>query len=541
MGIVLHGISVHRVAKRFGDHNVFEEVSLGLSAGEKVALVGANGSGKSTLLRLMAGVERPDAGSVHRSGRLALLGQHAELPEGTVLRAVTPAELLAARTALEEAQGRLTDPTPAHLEAFSLAEEHYRVLGGYDFEARAAAVLAGLNLRGDMSTAELSGGQARRAMLAALLLSPAEVLLLDEPTNHLDADSLAWLEGWLRASGAALLVATHDRAFLDATVTRVAELERGALHEYPGNYSGAMAVKRALREAQTRQHEAQERKRAALTEEMQRRQSKARSANAYNPGRAADGDKLLAKGKAQNAQNVNAARAKSLEKRLEQMRVVEKPFEDRTRLEVPLPKVSSGPADVLRAEGLSVTRGERTLFSDLSFTLRRGEKVALLGPNGSGKSSLIAAVLGQLPHQGRVTLGHGLSVYWAGQHGEELAGFGTLEEALRGAQPNLRRQDVYSLLAQLGLPPKPDLALSELSGGQRTRLTLARLAVTRAQFLMLDEPTNHLDLRAIEALETLLLEYPGTLLFASHDRRLVERVATRTLRLGAGAAMPSFS
>ncbi|WP_157448868.1 ribosomal protection-like ABC-F family protein [Deinococcus peraridilitoris] len=531
----MHGVSVKRVAKQFGDHKVFEGVSLELSAGDKVALIGANGSGKSTLLRLMAGTERPDVGSVHTSGRVALLGQHAERVAGTVLEAVTPRELLTARAVLEKAQDRLTDPTSAHLEAFSLAEEHYRVLGGYDFEGRAAAVLAGLDLRAELSTAELSGGQGRRVMLAALLLSRAEVWLLDEPTNHLDTESLAWLEAWVRASPAATLVVSHDRAFLDATVTRVAELERGQLHEFRGNYSEAMAVKRTLREAQERQYEAQERKRTALTEEMQRRQSKARSANTYNPSRASDGDKLLAKGKAQNAQNVNASRAKALEKRLEQMCVLKKPYQERARVEVPLPGVPPGPSDVLRVERLGLTRGERVLFTDLSFTLRRGEKLALRGPNGSGKSSLIAALLGQLtPTTGSVVTGHGLSVYWAGQHGEELHGYRTQDEALRAAQPALRTQDLHHLLARLGLPPQPDFVLSGLSGGQHTRLSLARLAVTRASLLILDEPTNHLDLEAIGALEELLREYPGTVLFASHDRRLVEKVATGILTLPTG-------
>ena len=527
MGIVLRG-----VARRFGDRQIFEEVSFELNAGEKVALTGRNGGGKSTLLRLMAGFERPDAGSVQASGRPALLAQHANLKEGTLLESVTPAELLDAGRALEAAQEKLNDPTPEHLAAFSGAEERYRLLGGYDFGARASAVLAGLSLRPDARTDALSGGQQRRAMLAALLLSPADLLLLDEPTNHLDLESLAWLEGWLRDTDAGVLIVSHDRAFLDATVTKVAELERGKLHIYPGNYTGAMAIKAELRAAQGRQHEAQERKRAALESEMRGLRSRGESAGKFNHKRAGNTTLMAAKNKAESASGTYARRAKALEKRLEQMEVVEKPYQDLTRVEVPLEGVPSGPGEVLTVENLTLERGGRMLFSDLSLTLRRGEKLALVGPNGGGKSSLIAAILGRLPHAGRVTFGHGLTVYWAGQHAEELASFTTLEEAVRDANGALKTQELYALLAQLGLPPRPDFPLSDLSGGQRTRLTLARLAVTRAMLLILDEPTNHLDIQAIEALETLLAGFPGTLLFASHDRRLVERVATGRLEVG---------
>ncbi len=526
MGVVLRG-----VAKRFGDHQLFEEVSFELNAGEKVALTGRNGGGKSTLLRLMAGLERPDAGSVSASGRPALLAQHANLGGGTLLESVTPAELLDANRTLEAAQERLNDPTPGHLTAFSGAEERYRTLGGYDFEARASAVLAGLNLRPEASTHALSGGQQRRAMLAALLLSPADLLLLDEPTNHLDAESLTWLEGWLRSAAAGVLIVSHDRAFLDATVTRVAELERGRLHVYPGDYTGAMALKAELRAAQERQHEAGERKRRALEGEMRGLRSKGESAGKFNHKRAGNTNLMAAKGKAENASGTYASRAKALEKRLERMEVVEKPYQDLTRVEVPLGEVPSGPNEVLTVENLTLERGGRTLFDKLSLTLRRGEKLALTGPNGGGKSSLIAAILGRLPYTGSVTFGHGLTHYWAGQHGEELAGFATLEDALRDANGALRTQELYNLLAQLGLPPRPDFPLSSLSGGQRTRLTLARLAVTRAPLLILDEPTNHLDIQAIEALETLLADFPGTLLFASHDRRLIERMATGRLEV----------
>ncbi|PYE54509.1 ribosomal protection-like ABC-F family protein [Deinococcus yavapaiensis] len=526
-------LALHDVAKSFGDRLLFEHVNFEVERGEHVALIGRNGEGKSTLLHLLAGTLEPDEGRVVREGRVRLLSQHVYLPEEALSLAVMPAELRAASERLSAATQRLHDATPECLQAFSDAEEAFQVLGGYDFEARAHEVLSGLDLPSDALPSRLSGGQLRRASLARLLLSPADFLLLDEPTNHLDVDTLTWLEGWLNDSPAGIVVVSHDRALLQRTVSSVYEVERFEVHAYPGSFDEAMAVKASLREAGMRSYEAYRRKRAALEEEMRRRRSKARSANTFNSGRAPDGDKLLAKSKWQNAQNVNSSRAKALEKRLERMEVVEKPFEDMFRITIPLPSVTVGPSDVVRAEGLTIARADRVLLDDVSFTVRRGERVALVGPNGVGKSSLIAAMLGQLePRGGRIILGHGLDVFFASQHGEELAAFETLEDALLGAQPALRRPDLHPLLAGLGLPPDPKRLLSSLSGGQRTRLALARLAVTRAHLLVLDEPTNHLDVVAIEALEKVLGAYPGTIVFASHDRRLVARVATRTLRFG---------
>jgi len=531
-------LKLEQVARVYGDHELFGALSLDLGAGERLALIGENGSGKTTLLRLIAGLDQPDSGVVVREGRVALLEQLSGELHGTLQDAVTPPDLRRAQADFAAASAALVQASDAALNAFASAEETYRQLGGYDFAARAAGVLAELHLDPQAQAAQLSGGQTRRLTLARLLLSPADLYLLDEPTNHLDAPSVAWLERWIQASPAAFVLASHDRAFLDAVATRVAELERGHLNVYPGNLTAAMSVKAALREAQERQHEAGRRQRAALEGEMQRRQSKARSAGSYNPKRASDGDKLLAKGKAQNAQNVNASRAKALERRLDRLEVVAKPFDDHRTLRLDLPEVPPGPLEVLTLRNVSVERAGRTVLSGVNLTLRRGERLALTGPNGGGKSSLLGAILGRVTHQGQLRLGHGLApgsgVAWAGQHGEELQGLITLRDALLAANPLLTPHQLYEVTAALGLPTDPATPVASLSGGQRTRLSLARLKVTRAQFLLLDEPTNHLDLRAIEALEEVLLAFRGTLLFASHDRRLTERVAGRTLRVDQG-------
>ncbi len=528
------GVALSDVAVTYGDRTIFERVTLDVTPGARLALIGENGSGKSTLLRVLAGTLAPDAGTRHAAGRVALLVQEARDLGGAVLDAVTPPDLRAAHSAFSAASAGLADPTPEALDAFSLAEETYRALGGYDFEVRARSVLTGLGLDPAADAARLSGGQARRVMLARLLLAPADTYLLDEPTNHLDAASVAWLEGWVRESAAAFVLASHDRAFLDATATAVAELERGALHTYPGNYSEAMDVKATLLDAQARDFEAYRRKRDALRSEQANLRSKAASANKFNHRRAGNQPLIMAKNKAEAVSNTLAGRAKALERRLERMEVVERPYQDRRLLHLDLPEAPAGPSEVLTVRDLRVELDGRPVLEGMNLDLRRGERVALVGANGSGKSTFIRAVLGQGAAQGgEVRFGQGLGVYWAGQHGEELAGLPTLAAALLEANALLTRHQLYEVAAQVGLPPDPDFPVAALSGGQRTRLTLARLGVTRAQLLVLDEPTNHLDIRAIEALEDLLLAFPGTVLFASHDRRLMERVATRFVAFGA--------
>ncbi|ANC72276.1 ABC-F family ATP-binding cassette domain-containing protein [Deinococcus radiodurans] len=531
-------LRAREVARRYGDQTIFAGVTLDLAAGERLALIGENGSGKSTLLRVLAGLDAPDAGHVTRTGRVSLLTQHTDLGAGHVLNAVTPPELRGARTAFEQATERLSEGSDAALTAFADAEERYRLAGGYDFGARANGVLAGLHLDAGADAGQLSGGQLRRVMLARLLLSPADLYLLDEPTNHLDADGAAWLEGWIlaaAAAGAAFILASHDRAFLDAVATHTAELERGALTVYPGNYSAAMELKATLREAQQRDYAAYKRKRAALEQEKSRLKSAGRSADKFSHQRAGNVPLLTAKNKAQDVANTLAGRARSMERQLERLDAgaVAKPFDDRRVLTLDLPPLPPGPQEVLTVRDLGVTREGQEVLSSVNLHVRRGDRVALTGPNGGGKSTLLRAVLSELPHTGTVTWGAGLTRSVAGQHGEELRGLGTVGGALLDANPALTPHQLHEIAAQVGLPG-PLAALATLSGGQRTRLSLARLSVTRAQVLLLDEPTNHLDLPMIEALEALLLAFPGTVLLASHDRRLLERTATRVWAVGGG-------
>lgn len=515
------------VAKSFGTLELFSDLNLTVPPGQKVALIGRNGSGKSTLLRILAGLEPADAGSVHVTGRIAMLEQQTGYNSALVRDAVKPAALKAAENRLRAAEQRLADATPESLQDWATAEEQYRLLGGYEFEARADAVLAGLDMPSRKRTDQLSGGEQRKLMLASLLLAPVDVLLLDEPTNHLDVPAREWLEDWLRQTAATVLFVSHDRVFLDRLAERVVELERGALNDWPGNYSSAMELKATAHAATQRAWEAQERKKNQLEQEMHTLASRARSADRFNHKRASGQPLILAKAKAENVSRTLAGRQKAMQKRLERIDTIPRPFEDTLTVEIPLPDVPPGPGEVLRTRDLSVTREGRAVLRQLNLTVRRGDRIAVLGRNGSGKSSLLQALLGLIPHSGEVKPGHNLTAFAAWQHGEELDHHVTLADAVLDAQPQLRRQDLHHLLSRLGLPDDPSFGVSDLSGGQRTRLALARLAVTRAQLLILDEPTNNLDLEALAALESVLAAYSGTMIFASHDRWLVERLATR--------------
>ncbi len=519
-----------RVTKRYADHLIFENATLELHPGDRVGLLGRNGSGKTTLMKLLTKLEPPDAGEVSASGHLAYLEQRSELEAGNLREIVLPVRHRQLKAELEVAQQNLEMPSTENLERFAIAEENFRVAGGYEIEARSESILAGLGLNGDFSSRALSGGQERRALLARLLIEPSDFYLLDEPTNHLDFESLIWLEDFVNNSEAGFLIVSHDRTFLDATVTRCYELERGKLTEYPGNYSEAMAWKQTGLEAAKIAFQNHTRKVKQLEHEAQIAAQQA--SRSENKNRAGSRDKTTAFHLANRATHAMGRRTLALEKRIEHLGELEKPFEENFMTRIKLCNINHGPNEVLTLENLKLERGEKLILEGLNLHVRRGERLALVGVNGGGKSTLLKAILGQLPiASGKIATGVGLNMYWAGQNTEELEEYQTLKDALLDANPDLETREIYALLASLGLPKDPTRAIGTLSGGQRTRLSLARLSVTKAHLLILDEPTNNLDIDAIGALEKLLLEFAGTILFASHDRRLLENVASKTLEI----------
>jgi ATPase subunit of ABC transporter with duplicated ATPase domains len=387
-----------------------------------------------------------------------------------------------------------------------------------------------------------SGGERQRRRLEAVRAAQPDLILLDEPTHHLDADGLAWLTEWLLTTTAGVVVVAHDRAFLDAVATDVAFLARGALRPEAGGYTVASGRAAAADAGQARRYRSRAAQQERIAAAAQRERARARSAGSFNPRRADGLSKLGAKNRAESVSRTLARRASAMTSRLERMATIEKPFDDRRRLDFLAAPSTLGPNDVLTARGLVVRRGGRTLVDDLDLFVRRGERIALVGPNGSGKTTLLDVLRGALePDAGEVRRGVGLRSALVTQTVEPEMADVCVGDLLRRLRGDLRDADVWRTTAAVGVPCAPERRLGELSGGERRRLTLAGVMVADAHLLVLDEPTHHLDIGAVEALERLLLAFPGTVLLASHDRQLVERVATHVWRFTAESGLDGRS
>jgi ATPase subunit of ABC transporter with duplicated ATPase domains len=523
------------VSRSHGATVVLDAIDLLVAPGDRIGLVGANGAGKTTLLRLLAGLDVPDAGSIRRAPPSATVGYLPQEPDRTTetLRAflrrrtgVTAAE--AALEATANALGDGGDP-----DAYSDALERYLSLGGPDLDARTGAVCDELSLPVralDQEMRSLSGGQAARASLASLLLSRFDVFLLDEPTNDLDLDGLDRLERWVTSLDAGFVVVSHDRAFLERTITSVVELD-DVSHRATTYNGGWLAYLDAQATARRHAEEAFEEyvdKRDSLRARVQRQRewslqgvSKAKKSD--------EPDKNIRFGRKAQSEKL-AGKAAASEKALERLDVVEKPFE---RWELQLTIASAGRSgDVVRLRGAVVERGSFAL-GPIDLDVAWGERVGILGPNGSGKTTLLDAILGRLPlTSGERWFGPGVVVGELDQRRERFLGDETLLDAFVREAGVLPRE-ARSTLAKLGLTAthvaRPARSLSP---GERTRADLALLMARGVNCLVLDEPTNHLDLPAIEQLEVALGAWDGTLLLVTHDRRLLDAVAlTREIRV----------
>ncbi len=506
-------LDVEGVRKQFGPEPVLDGVTLQVRAGERIALVGPNGSGKTVLLRILAGRDDPDAGScrLHGSVHLGYLEQQPRFEPG--------------RTLLSEAQGALARLIELQREALAVAEaisqttdaaEHHRLAARYDhlqhelqrhdaynLDHKIKRVLQGLGFRQETFAQPvdcLSGGEQNRLMLAKLLLAEPNLMLLDEPSNHLDVQATEWLEDFLMESSAAMIVVSHDRCFLDKVAGRTLELFRGTVESYAGNFSAYRRQKQQRLLLERRTYEKQQAEIAKAKEFIRR-----------------------------TAYGQKHAQAEDRRKKLARIKPVQPPREITTP-PMTFPKATRSGDVVLRAEHLAKAY-DRTLFGDLSFQIERGQRWAVLGPNGCGKTTLLACLLGLVqPDRGQVLLGHGVLLGYFDQQLEELDDHTPAVEAIRPGGKQLGEQQRRDLLARFGLTG--DTVLQEvgsLSGGERCRCALARLAAADANFLVLDEPTNHLDLWALDALQRALNRFQGTALFVSHDRYFVNRVADHLL------------
>ncbi len=530
-----------RVSRHHGAQVVLHDVSVSITAGTRLGVVGPNGIGKSTLLRVLAGLEAPDGGTVERVPATTTVGWLPQEPDaiaGEQLGAYLARRtgVAAASAALDAATGALGDDAVS-IEAYGEALDRFLALGGDDLAARTGAVLAQVGLPADrveVEVAHLSGGQAARAALAAVLLSRHDVLLLDEPTNDLDFAGLDLLEGFVDATPAAIVAVSHDRAFLDRAVSRILEL-RAPRHdavEHAGGWTDFVAS-RAL--ARRQQEEGYERF-VAERDRLQQRQRTQREWAVKGVARAKrdpdDGDKVQRDFRANRTEKL-AAKVKASEKAIDRLEVVAKPWEPwQLRLEL---RAGERSGDVVaRLEGAVLERGSFRL-GPVDLEVGWGERLAIVGPNGSGKTTLLRALLGELPlvHGGR-WLGPGVRVGLLDQRRSRYGGADPLLPSFMAAT-GLDRSEARGLLAKFDLGAEHvDRPGAALSPGERTRALLAELMARGVNCLVLDEPTNHLDLEAIEQLEVALDGYDGTLLLVTHDRAFLDAVhVTRTLDLGA--------
>jgi ATPase subunit of ABC transporter with duplicated ATPase domains len=531
-------LTARDVAAAHGDRQLFAGLDLGISPGDVIGLVGANGAGKSTLLRLLAGLDRPEKGTVQLSPAGSSVGYLPQEPERRP--GETIAEFLARRTGVAAVQLELDAATEqladlsgteaaqeARNDAYADALERWLALGAADLDERAVQVAAEIGLDADLQTpmTALSGGQAARAGLASLLLSRYDVFLLDEPTNDLDLDGLARLESFVSGLRAGVVVVSHDREFLARTVTRIVELDlaQQQISVFGGGYA-AYLEEREVARLHARQAYEEYAGTLGSLEDRARTQRNWMEKGVRNARRKApDNDKIGRKLRAESSEK-QAAKARQSQRMIDRLDVVEEPRKEwQLQLEIAVAPRAGAVVSVLRTA--VVARGGFRL-GPVDLQIDWADRVAITGPNGAGKSTLLAAMLGRLPlTSGSSSLGPGVVIGEIDQARSLFAGATPLFRAFGEQLPTWSDAEVRTLLAKFGLASAHVMrAAQTLSPGERTRAGLALLQARGVNLLVLDEPTNHLDLPAIEQLEQALETYPGTLLLVTHDRRLLDAV-----------------
>ena len=512
-------LACQNISKSFGEHIVLKNASFHIEDREKAAIVGINGAGKSTLLKIIMNEIPSDEGHtvVTRGKTIGYLAQHQEMTSGNTIFD----ELLTIKQDVLDLETRIRqielsmkhkegDELQELMDSYTRLSHEFEQKNGYAWKSEITGVLKGLGFDQEdfgKKVDTLSGGQKTRVSLGKLLLSGPDIIMLDEPTNHLDMNSITWLETFLMNYQGAVIIVSHDRYFLNRVVTKIIEIDQGNVTSFSGNYTDYARKKTMLREA---------RMQAYLNQQKEIRHQ----------------EEVIAKLKSFNREK-SVRRAESREKMLEKIDVLEKPAEVRADMRISLePHIVSG-SDVLTVEGLSKAFPTQTLFTDLNFEIKRGERVALIGSNGTGKTTILKILNNVLPaDSGKFRLGSNVQIGYYDQEHHVLHMEKTIFEEISDAYPTLTNTKIRNVLAAF-LFTNDDVFkhISDLSGGERGRVSLAKLMLSEANFLILDEPTNHLDIVSKEILENALNLYTGTVLFVSHDRYFINTTATRILEL----------
>ena len=516
-------LSVDNIRVDFGGTNLFHDVSFIINKKDRIALVGKNGAGKSTLLKIIAGQQQPTEGSLSRPkgftvGYLPQVMHHTdgrtvyeEAEQAFAHIHEMEAELERMNNELAERSDYESEEYHQLIEEYTHLNEQYTMMGGNHYEAEIERALTGLGFRrSDFTrpTGEFSGGWRMRIELAKLLLQHPDILLLDEPTNHLDIESIQWLEQLLARSGNAVLLVSHDRAFLNAVTNRTIEISCGRIYDYKLSYDKFMETRKERREQQIRAYENQQKEIADIKEFIERFR--------YKP--------------------TKAVQVQSRIKQLEKMVPIEIDEEDTSRLRLKFaPATRSGNYPVI-CNDVKKSFGEHTVFEGANFTINRGEKVAFVGRNGEGKTTMVRCILGELEHEGEIIIGHNVETAYFAQHeaqslDESLTVFQTIDNVATG-DIRLRIRDILGAFMFGG--EASDKPVKVLSGGERSRLAMIRLLLRQMNLLILDEPTNHLDMQSKDVLKEAIRDFDGTVIVVSHDRQFLDGLVTKVYEFGDG-------
>ncbi|SOB90755.1 ABC-F family ATP-binding cassette domain-containing protein [Pseudobutyrivibrio ruminis] len=515
-------LNVSHIFKSFGEDGIIKDATFTVDEGSKVAIVGNNGTGKSTLLKIIVGDLPADSGEVtlKKDATMGYLAQYQEDSFGSSILDT----VLSAREDLLSMEKRLSDmememsnldskDAAAFMENYHKLQHQFDLLGGYTFRSEAVGILKGLGFEGDdlnKSMNELSGGQKTRVSLGRLLASSPDLLLLDEPINHLDLNSIVWLEGYLSSYKGAVVIVAHDRYFLDKIVDHVVDLSYGRTSVYTGNYTAFSEQKALYQLTYERSYEKQQK-------EIEHQKAVIEKLQSFN-------------------REKSIKRAESRKKMLDKIDIMDAPDKDMPRMRLTLEVEKESGKDVLDFSHVTKSYDDKNIFTDLSFEVHKGDRIAILGDNGTGKTTILKCINGLTDFEsGEIRFGANVTVGYYDQEQQGLTESNTIFSELHDAYPYLTETQVRNTLAAF-MFTEDDVfkRISELSGGERGRVSLAKLMLSKSNLLILDEPTNHLDMDSKEMLEEALNEYDGTLLYVSHDRYFVNRTANMILELSNG-------